>query len=500
MGNHFSGIDVTVLIVYVIGVIGFGTYFVKKSRSTEGFTAARRSLPGWAIGMSIFATYVSSISFIALPGKAYGANWNPFVFSLSLPLAAWMGATFFVPLYREHGNISAYSYLEKRFGVWARTYAAVCYLLTQLARMGSIMFLVALTLHSLLGWEMKAIIIGTGILVTLFTFLGGIEAVIWMDMIQGFILIAGAIVCAALLFSGMPEGPGELFAIAGEHSKFSLGSFGLDLTTPTFWVVLIYGVAINLQNFGIDQNFIQRYLTAKSLREAQKSVILGALLYIPVSALFLFIGTALFAYYTARIELLPEALQDVTMADKVFPYFIVTGLPVGITGLVIAALFSAAMSTVDTSLNCSSTIFLTDFYKRYFRPNADEKESMRVLHTSTIVWGCLGTGMAIAMISVQSALDAWWQLSGIFSGGMLGLFLLGYFSRRARNIPAAVGAVIGILVIVWMTFSPGWTGSLEVLRSPFHSFLIPVIGTLLIFLIGLGLSRFKQKNGHKSII
>jgi len=125
---------------------------------------------------------------------------------------------------------------------------------------------------------------------------------------------------------------------------------------------------------------------------------------------------------------------------------------------------------------------------------------MRVLHASTIVWGCLGTGVAIAMISVQSALDAWWQLSGIFSGGMLGLFLLGYFSRRARNVPAAVGAVIGILVIVWMTFSPGWTGSLELLRSPFHSFLIPVIGTLLIFLIGLGLSRFKQKNGHESII
>jgi len=346
MSSHFSLIDIIILTAYIVGVVGFGSYFIKKSKSVEGFTSAGSSLPGWAVGLSILGTYVSSISFLALPGKAYAGNWNPFVFSLSLPLAAWMAVRFFVPLYREHGDISAYSYLEKRFGPWARNYAAICYLLTQLARMGSIMFLVALALHSLLGWDVKAIIIGMGILVFIYTFLGGIEAVIWTDVVQSIVLMGGALTCAIILLFNMPEGPGQLFSIANQHSKFSLGSFGLSLSSPTFWIVLVYGIAINLQNFGIDQNYIQRYHTARTVREAKKSVLIGSLMYIPVSALFIFIGTQLFAFYRASPKLLPEALKVVDKADKVFPHFIVNQLPAGFVGLLIAAIFAAAMSTV----------------------------------------------------------------------------------------------------------------------------------------------------------
>ncbi|MDQ1355166.1 MAG: solute:Na+ symporter, family, partial [Acidobacteriota bacterium] len=447
--NQFSTIDLIVLIVYFVGVAAYGSYFMKKSKTTEAFTAANRSVPGWAVGLSILGTYVSSISFIALPGKSYAADWNPFVFSLSLPLATWMAVRFFVPLYREHGDISAYSYLEKRFGAWARIYATVCYLLTQMARMGSIMFLLALAFHGLLGWDIATIIIITGVIVTLYTWLGGIEAVIWTDVVQTIVLIAGALACGGILLFSMPEGPGQVFTIAGAHNKFSLGSFGISLSSPTFWVVLVYGVAINLQNFGIDQTYIQRYLTAKTSREAKKSVLVGALTYIPLSALFIFIGTELFAYYTARSELLPDTLKAANMTDKVFPYFIVTGLPRGIVGLVISAIFAAAMSTVSSSINSASTLILTDFFKRYSRSGLTEKKSMRILRISTICWGLLGTGMALAMIGVSSALDAWWKLAGIFSGGMLGLFLLGYFSRKAGNMAAAVGAALGILVIIW---------------------------------------------------
>ena len=491
--NQFSTIDLMVLIVYFVGVAAYGSYFMKKNKTTEAFTAAGRSVPGWAVGLSILGTYVSSISFIALPGKSYAADWNPFVFSLSLPLATWMAVRFFVPLYRAHGDISAYSYLEKRFGAWARIYATVCYLLTQLARMGSIMFLLALAFHGLLGWDIAAIIIITGVIVTLYTWLGGIEAVIWTDVVQSIVLIVGALACGGILLFSMPEGPGQVFAIAGAHHKFSPGSFGLSLSSPTFWVVLFYGVAINLQNFGIDQTYIQRYMTAKTSREAKKSVLVGALTYIPLSALFIFIGTELFAYYTARPELLPDTLKAADMTDKVFPYFIVTGLPRGIVGLVISAIFAAAMSTVSSSINSASTLILTDFYKRYSRAALTEKKSMRVLRISTVCWGLLGTGMALAMMGVSSALDAWWKLAGIFSGGMLGLFLLGYFSRKAGNMAAAVGAALGILVIVWMTFSPRWDSPFA---SPFHSFLIPVMGTLAIFLAGILLSRHKKTKNY----
>ncbi|MDP7441903.1 MAG: sodium:solute symporter, partial [Verrucomicrobiota bacterium] len=181
---------------------------------------------------------------------------------------------------------------------------------------------------------------------------------------------------------------------------------------------------------------------------------------------------------------------------KVLPHFIANQMPVGLAGLLIAALFAAAMSSIDTSLNSSSTIALQDFYRRWFRPDADEAQSLRFLRVMTVVWGIIGTGVALAMMGVQSILDAWWKISGVFAGGMLGLFLLGFISRRANNAGAAVGATIGLLVILWMTFTPEMEGDLGWLRSPFHANMITVIGTLSIFLIGLGASRvLGRKNG-----
>ncbi len=269
-----------------------------------------------------------------------------------------MTIRFFIPLYRGIGNISAYYYLEQRFGAWARIYASVCYILTQLMRTGAILMLLALPLNALFGWNIKTVIILTGLMVMLYTMLGGIKAVIWTDAIQGIILITGAVVCALILTFSMPEGPGQLFRIAIANHKFSLGSFGTSLTESTFWVVLIYGLFINLQNYGIDQNYVQRYMTTGTDREAKASTIFGSLLYIPVSLVFFYIGTALFSYYTAQPDLLPEELRAAGAGDKVFPYFIATGLPAGITGLLIAAIFAAGMSTVATSLNSTATIVL----------------------------------------------------------------------------------------------------------------------------------------------
>lgn len=483
-------IDLIVLVVYVGGVVALGCWFVRKSGTTDEFMAAGRSVPGWAVGLSILGTYISSISFLALPGKAFSSNWNPFVFSLSLPLAALIATKWFVPYYRKGGHVSAYSRLEERFGTWARTYAVICYLLTQIARVGTIMYLVALALSPLLGWDVKVIILVTGFLVTLYTLLGGIEAVIWTDVMQSIVLVGGAVVCAVLLLVDMPGGADHLFSVAAEHDKFSLGSFDLSVTSRTFWVVLVYGLFINLKNFGIDQSYVQRYITARSDREAGGSVWTGALIYVPVSALFFFIGTALFSFYSAQPDLLHESMATVK-GDEVFPHFIVTELPVGMTGLLIAAVFAAAMSSVDSSLNCSATLTLSDLYKRYLRPDAGERRSMRVLYGATIFWGVVGTGAALAMTQVKSALDAWWDLTGIFSGGMLGLFLLGMISRTARNAAAVTGVVIGVLVIGWLTFSQYLTGSLEFLRSPFHSFMTIVIGTLTILLVGMAVSRLR---------
>lgn len=498
MNPHFTTLDLIVLAAYFAGTMAVGFVCMRRSGSVEGFTAAERSLPGWLTGLSILGTYVSSISFLALPGKAFASNWNPFVFSLSLPLATWIGVKWFVPFYRAQGSVSAFAHLEQRFGAWARGYAAVFYLLTQLARMGTVMYLMALPMAVLLGWDIHTIILLTGVAVVIYSMVGGIVAVIWTDAIQTVVLIVGALVCALLMIGLLPGGWNEFIHTAQAHDKFSLGSFGPELGTSTFWVVLAYGVMVNLQNFGVDQNYVQRYVAAKSDREARKSVWLGGLLYLPLSAVFFFIGTALFAYYTAHPTELPEDYRGAAKSDYVFPWFIVTVLPGGVTGLLVAAIFAAAMSTVSTSLNSSATILLNDFYRRYWNPAADDARGLRFLRLVTFGWGALGVAMALAMTRVASALDAWWLLAGIFSGGTLGLFLLGRLVRRAGN-RAAIGAVtIGVLVLVWLTLSPRWAGWPEALRSPFHGFLTIVIGTATILLAGVVLAGRANRSSSSS--
>ena len=461
-------IDIIIFILFTGGVVAFGCSFFKKKGTSEEFTSAGRSLPGWVVGMSIFATYVSSISYLGYPGKAFSGDWNAFVFSLSIPIASYFAARYFVPFYRSQDSISAYSFLENRFGPWARIYASSCYLLTQIARTGSILYLLALPMNVLLGWHIQTIIVVTSVAIVLYSMLGGMKAVIWTEAIQGIILIGGALVCMFILLFDMPGGPVQTFSIAMEDGKFSLGSFGSSLSESTFWVCLIYGIFTNLQNYGIDQSYVQRYHTAKNEKEAKFSALFGGYLFIPVSAVFFMIGTGLYVFYKVHPGILPDGVG----ADYVFPFFIVNELPMGLIGLLIASIFAAGMSTIATSVTSSSTIILTDYYQR-FRKHAGNRERMLVLKLSSVGVGVAGILVAFAFMSVQSALDAWWALASIFSGGMLGLFLLGYISRKACNFDAVLGVVCGVILVCWIVISPF-----------VHANLAIVFGTLLIFLVG----------------
>lgn len=491
--THVTWLDFVVIAAYFVLTMGVGFYFFVKGKSsdTEGFTVGGRALSGIVVGLSILGTFVSSISFLALPGSAYTGNWNSFVFSLSLPVATIIAVRYFIPFYRKGNEISAYHHLEGRFGPWARLYTGMCYLLMQIVRMGAVTFLMALPMEALLGWDIRVIILITGVSVVLYSMVGGIVAVIWTDAIQSVVLIAGAVVCAAVLVFRLPEGPAQMFSIAMENDKFSLGSFGPSLFENTFWVVLIYGIFINLNNFGIDQGYAQRFISARSDAEARKSLWLGALLYVPLSLVFFFIGAALFAFYVVYPERLPAGLEG----DRVFPYFIVNELPTGVTGLLIAAIFAAAMSTISTSINSGATIFMTDVYKRYLRPDATEKGMMFALYASTVVIGVLGVTIALLLIRAQGILDAWWKLQGIFAGGMLGLFLLGMISRRAGNVAAVTGVVAGLLVIAWMTLSPLSASLPAALKNPLHSYMTVVIGTSVIVLVGMLVARIAPRSG-----
>ncbi|MGZ3940518.1 MAG: sodium:solute symporter [Flavisolibacter sp.] len=509
-------LDITIIILYLLGMVLVGFYFSGKNKNSTQFTTASGSIPGWAIGLSIYATFLSSNTFLGVPGKAFGTNWNSFVFSLSMPFAAWIASKYFVPFYRSTGEVSAYTHLEKRFGPWARTYAVICFLLTQIARIGTIFFGIALSLQALIGYPMAAIMIVMGVCIILYTVLGGMEAVIWTEVVQGIIKTLGAVLILFLIVSEM-GGVSKIIHIASVNHKFSLGSFAPDFTQATFWVILFYGFFINLNNFGMDQNYIQRYHTAKSSKQASKSVWMCVWLYVPASLLFFIIGTSLFAYYqmhpdlievvkqqaaadklglhasSEQVNQLSSKLQPADYGDKVMPHFMVTKIPTGLIGLIISALLSAAMSTISSGMNTSATVFTIDIYGRYFKTNLTEKGNFFMLHLATIIFGVLGLVAGIGMIGVKSLLDAWWQLSGIFAGGMLGLFLLGIISRKTKSTEAFTAVLIGVVVILWMTLSVNLPYKYAFLRNPMNNNMVIVIGTLTIFLAGLLLTARKRK-------
>jgi len=483
-------IDLIVFLGYAALIVSIGGFFFRKSKSSSAFTVGDNKIPTWAISLSMFATFVSSISYLALPGSSYQGNWNPFVFSLSLPFAAFMAVRYFVPLYRKVNSPSAYTYLENRFGPWARIYASCMYLLTQVMRIGTILYLMALIPNMMFGWSIGTVILVTSIVVMVYSLLGGIQAVIWTDAIQAIILIGGAMVCVVLIAFKMPSGFSEIIMMGREHDKFSLGSFGLNLSESSFWVVLMYGTFINLQNFGADQNYIQRYMTANSLAGAQRSALWGAMLYIPVSLIFLFIGTSLYALYQSGAAELPVDLSAMQQSDRIFPYFIAHELPDGITGLLLASIFAAGMSTLSTSYNSSATIILTDFFVKY--TNITEKKKMVVLYLSTAAIALIGMLVALAMINTKSALDTWWKFASIFSGGVLGLFLLSAFTSIRNAWVAIVSVVSGLMVIILMTLSslfPQWSS----FWSQFHPYLSIVFGTSTIFIIGFALGSLMGK-------
>jgi solute:Na+ symporter, SSS family len=488
MDMHFSAFDNLVLVLYLAAMVFLGTRFRQKSSTPEGFMIAQGKLPSWAVGLSILGAFVSSITFLAYPGIAYNTNWDAFMFSVTLPFAAFIAVLYFIPLYRTRVKVSAFEYMEQRFGSWARIYSSICFMFGESTRIGMILFLVSLPLHNVTGWSYSSIIIIGGITVIFYTMIGGMGAVVWTDFVQVIILFGGALTAIVYIFLGMPEGPAQVFAIGMENHKFSLGSWDFDLIKPTAWVVVLYGIMENLRNFGTDQNNVQRYQTTRTIKDASRSLWTAVIGYIPISILFLFIGTALDAFYSVHGDLLPAELKTGVVGDKIFPYFIATQLPAGVRGLVIAAIFAAAQSTVSSSLNCLSTITYYDYYKRYVNPAADDAVSMKKLHRYTMVWGLVGIVAGLALINIRVALETGWQLGGIAGGGVIGLFLLGIAFPHVKRWPAMVAVIASVLSIAWATFARDLPVSLKWIECNWNTRLIGVIGTVTLLVVGVMLS------------
>lgn len=478
-------IDLIIFLLFTVGTILFGYMFGRKKQSSDEFTRGGGKVPGWVVGLSIFASFCSSISFLGYCSSAFSGNWNAFVFTLSILPAGLLAMKYFVPFYRSLGSISAYSYFEERFGRWARVYASTFYLFTQICRAGAILYLLAVPMNVLMGWNIPMVVTVTGLGIILYSQKGGLKSVIWTEALQGAILIFGALICLGVLLFSMPEGPQQAITICTDADKFSLGSFGGSVVESTFWVCLIYGIFTNLNNFAIDQSYTQRYCAAPSLNEARKSAFWGSLLTLPVNLVLFLIGSCLFAFYTVNAGALPADIKS----DYVFPYFIIHELPVGLVGLLIASIFCAGMSTVATSVTSSGTIILTDFYNYLFPDSTDEKK-VWVLRVASVAVGIAGIGVALCFLLVDNALDAWWALSSICSGGVLGMFLLAYLCPKAKKPHAIAGVTIGVaslILIALQTVLPDVVGHFV------HVNLSIVISTLLVFMVGfLGASLLKK--------
>lgn len=474
MQGNLSAIDIGILVLYSCVLIGMGVYYTRKCRTADQFMVAGRSIPAWAAGLAVMSAYTSSISYIATPGKAFDTNWHPIIFSLCILPVAWLVCKYAVPYYRKTHLISVYSFLEDRLGAWGRVYAALAFVLYMIGRVAVILYLASLLLSTFVPWNIGLVIIVIGLITIIYTLLGGMEAVVWTDVMQSVIMIVGILFCAVSLSYYVFSGSEPLIQTAIDNNKFSFGSWDLSLSSRTIWVMIIYGVTENLRSLLADQNYVQKYCSVPTEREAKRSIWIAMLIYIPLTAVFLYIGTTLFAFYSPGGH---ELGEGITRGDQVFPYFIATEVPAGLKGLIIAAILAAAMSTVDSALNCSATVLLLDFHKRYFNPNIEERASVVFLRWATVVWGLLGTGAALLMIRAKSILDVWWQLSGIFGGALLGLFLLAFLRVRLRLWQGLVSIGVSIAVITWGTFARNLPASLQWAQCNLEAIIVGATGT-----------------------
>ena len=474
MGFQLGAIDTSVLILYAIILVGMGIYFFRKSKTSEQFMVAGRGIPAWAAGLAVMSAYTSSISYIAVPGKAFDSNWHPLIFALCALPVTWFVTKYVVPYYRKKNIISVYAYLEEKMGEWARIYASFSFVLFMIGRTAVILYLSSLLLSSFITVDIRFIIVIIGIVTIVYTLMGGMEAVIWTDVMQSVIMIGGIIFIGYLLTKEVFARPDFLIQNAFDTNKFSLGDTSFSLTSRTIWVMIIYGLTENVRNLIADQNYTQKYCSVPDEKKAKKSVWIAMLIYLPLTVIFLYIGTALFAYYSGPNNILGET---VTKGDQVFPFFIATQLPVGLKGLIIAAILAASMSTIDSALNCSATVLFVDYYKKYFRPDVSEKKSVVFLRLSTVIWGLLGIVFALLMISTASALDIWWQIAGIFGGGILGLFFLGIFNVKITKTQGIISVAFSILIILWGSFFRHLPEKLNWMESSIDPIIIGAIGT-----------------------
>jgi len=480
--------DFVVIAISVVVVLAIGAVSARRSKSAEGYFLAGRSMPGWVLGFSMMATLVSAMTFLALPAMTYEFNWWHFPGQLTFLVAIVVAVVLFVPLYRGANISSAYEYLERRFGTWARLYGAACFLLFHVFRMGIVLYITSLAVQAAVGGDLIIIMLVLGVLVAAYTIVGGLQAVIWTDFFQGIALIGGGLLILPLIAAQLPEGFGQIIDVGRADQKFSWSN--MQVVQQTTWAVLCSKLFMYLMMLGTDQTSVQRYLAARSDRDARNAVLLGGILGLPLWTYFFFIGTALYVFY----KVVPDPAMADLKTDQIFSYFILTQLPGGLAGFVIVGLLAAALSTLDSSINACAATVTNDFYRRLWSGGRSSEHYANAGKILSLAFSVLmiGTATAIHLNRSQSAVEHIQTIVlSVFGGGLLSLFLLGFLTRRVHGRSACVATGVTVLTVaIWLLldskFAEGLVPSVSQ-RLPDRIW-IGVWSNVILFSVGYGLS------------
>jgi SSS family solute:Na+ symporter len=480
--------DYIVLALYVLLIAGIGLWVARRGNNVSGYFLAGRRMPTWVVAFTLMATFIGSGTFIGHPATVYQKGMILLLGHLILPVVLVLVAIFVIPFYRRVVEMSAYEYLGKRFGFGGRIYASFGFLADRVFDLGVTLLTTAIPIKFVTGWDLTWVILAIGLFTAMYTMIGGIEAVVWTDVAQGILLILGAlVVLARLLFATDVGPPGAVVTEAWNQGKFNLGSFELSWSSlfntemTTQWLLLAAITTGWARRYVCDQHMVQRYLIAGSDRQAARGVMVNAAMCVPIYITFMFIGACLYGYYSLSVGPKPD------IADNVMPYFIVNQLPSGIIGLIVAAVLAASMSSISADLNSVATVLTSDYFST-FLPLSSDKARVMFGRLMVIVGGTTAALIAWAMIpdrSSASILERGVIIASILSGGVLGLFLLGFLTQRATRRGCYIGIAVCAAYTTWGICTEPTHRMIDFgLNFPFNPILIGVFGHIVLFTVG----------------
>ena len=441
-----STLDYIIIIAFLIGTAALGIFSGGKQKSVKDYFLGSKNVPWWAVCFSIVAAETSTLTFISIPGLAYLTNLNFLQVTFGYLIGRIIVATVFLPAYSTGELKTAYSFLENRFGGKTRSLASIVFLFTRTAADGVRLFATAIPLKLMLDINYPTAIIIIAILTLIYTYTGGVKGVIWVDVILMFIYLGGAIIAIIFVLKLLPDGWSSVVTAASSSNKFQIFNWGFEGGISGFFSQpytliggLLGGAFLSMASHGTDQLIVQRLLTTKSLKDSQKAIVGSGIIVIIQFAIFLILGVMLFAYY-GKIDV---------KSDEIFPMFIIKVLPHGITGLIVAGLFAAAMSTLAGSMSSLSSSTMMDLYNPFFGKADDDAKQLKISRLFTIMWAALLVVSAIFfMNSSRAVVELALSIASFTYGGLLGTFLLGILVKKARQEDALAGFVAGIFIMI----------------------------------------------------